>query len=54
MSKVINFAHHKALKEISEHYHLDINALRREKIDFNPDYVLDDDGSIEKKVEEDL
>jgi hypothetical protein len=54
MSNVISFVQRKALKEISEHYNLDINSLKKEGVTCVEDYDLVDTGEIEDHIEEEI
>lgn len=37
-SNVVSFVEYKALKEISDHFDIDFDSLKREKVTFNPDW----------------
>ena len=53
MSNIIDFTNYKALKEISEHYDLDFDALRKENV-IAVTLPSDGDTEIEDQVEENI
>jgi hypothetical protein len=52
MGKVLDFTKHKALKEIAEHYDLDLEALKRENVEVSCIDLESDDLGIEFVIED--
>ena len=54
MGKVIDFTKEKALREIAEHYDLDLEALKRENVEVNCIDLDPSDVGIQLEIEDEI